>query len=77
MAIVEIPEPLVMKAIERGIDIEKFVIDLLLSRLKLDPKEEAQIHIDLAKNFLRKEKNYCILTLSKHQKNYTRQLKKQ
>jgi len=57
MVVVEIPKPLATRAIERGIDIERFVIDSLLNMLNLDPKEEAKIHIDLAKKFFREGKN--------------------
>jgi len=48
-----IPESLIKKAKEKGIAIEDLIIELLTSKLGLDPKEEAELHLELAKRYLR------------------------
>lgn len=73
MTTIEIPEPLATKAMELGLDIEKFVIESLLNKLKLDPKKEAQVHIILAKKFLEEGKNWYIPARFKPQKSYIKQ----
>ena len=52
-AIVNIPRRLYEEAMKRGIDVESRLVELLVSELGLDPREEASLHLELAENFLR------------------------
>ncbi len=54
---IEVPKSLFQKAVERNIDVEKFIIESLIQKLDLDPKEEASIHAELAEKFFREGKN--------------------
>jgi len=49
---VSIPKALVEKLIERGIDVETYVVDLLAKALDLDPEVVAGAHLELAVKFL-------------------------
>jgi len=56
--LISVPKKLVDKAKELGLDIESIVIDLLLKELSLDPREEAEIHLELAEKYLDEAKKY-------------------
>ena len=47
-----IPEKIAKKAKESGLDIEALVLELLVERLSLDPKEEIMLHLELSKRYL-------------------------
>ena len=50
--IIEIPEIIVSKATELGIDMEGEVIEYIIKKLSLDPETEVKVHLNLAKKFL-------------------------
>jgi len=56
--VLRIPRRLYEKAVERGIDLETRVVDLLLNEVELDPAEEASIRLELAERFLKESKEY-------------------
>ena len=60
-AVIEVPESIVSKAAELGMDIEKEFLEYIIKRLGLDPKMEMRIHLDLAEKFLEdgKKVRYC------------------
>lgn len=47
-----IPRRLLEKARARGIDVESFVAEALARALGIDPREEAEVHLELAERFL-------------------------
>ena len=47
-----IPEKIAKKARELGLDIEALVLELLVERLPLDPKEEVMLHLELSRKYL-------------------------
>jgi len=47
-----------LRAKELGLDLESVAIEVLLRELKLDPFEEAEIRLELAKEFLNEAKSY-------------------
>ena len=49
---VRIPRRLLEKARARGIDVESFVAEALARALGIDPREEAEVHLELAERFL-------------------------
>ncbi|WP_446752893.1 PaREP1 family protein [Vulcanisaeta sp. JCM 16161] len=50
--VVELPEVLVREVGRLGVDVEGFVIDSVLARLRLDPGTELEVHLELAGRFL-------------------------
>jgi len=50
--VIEVPEFIVSRAAELGIDIEREFLEYIINRLCLDPKMEMKIHLDLARKFL-------------------------
>jgi len=52
MHIIHLPEKLVKKAMKKGIDIEREVLDYLIRSLDLNPKDEIELHIELAEKYL-------------------------
>ena len=52
MHVIHLPEKLVKKALKRGIDIEKEVLDYLIRSPNLDPEDEIDLHIELAEKYL-------------------------
>ena len=53
-----IPKRIVDEVLRRGLDIESFVIDSIVERLKLDPHDEAVIYLELAERFLSEARKY-------------------
>ena len=54
---ISIPERIVAEAKRRGIeDLESKLIEVLINELNLNPKDEAEIHLDLAVKFLQEGK---------------------
>ncbi|MEZ0345270.1 MAG: PaREP1 family protein [Infirmifilum sp.] len=49
---VTIPRRLYEKVAAMGVDVESWVVDLVLRGLNLDPEDEAEIHLELAEKFL-------------------------
>ncbi|MEM1606490.1 MAG: hypothetical protein QXW41_09620 [Fervidicoccaceae archaeon] len=47
-----IPKSVADEILRRGLDVESFVIDSILEKLKLDPQEEVAIYVELAERFL-------------------------
>ncbi len=47
-----VPRPLLEKAQRKGIDVEDVVVRALSKALGLDPRGEAETHIELAERFL-------------------------
>jgi len=45
---ISLPETLVRKIAEHGLDIESVIIEYLIRRLELNPDEELMIHAELA-----------------------------
>ncbi|MFZ8811234.1 MAG: hypothetical protein ACO2PN_24400, partial [Pyrobaculum sp.] len=56
MAVVSIPKVIVEKLVERGIDVEMYVVDMLAKAMGLDPEAVAEAHLELAVKFLAEEK---------------------
>jgi len=55
---IPIPKKLINKAKELGLDIESVVIDFLLRELSFNPRDEAEIHLELAEKYLNEAKKY-------------------
>ena len=55
---IKVPETVAKRLRSLGVDIESRVIDILLKQLRLNPDEETRIHIELAKDFLEKGKEF-------------------
>jgi len=49
---IRIPEKLYREIAKRGLDIESFVLSLIVDSLDLDPEERKEVGIELAKRFL-------------------------
>ncbi|MHC1628372.1 MAG: PaREP1 family protein [Candidatus Nezhaarchaeales archaeon] len=47
-----LPELIVKRVRELGMDLESMVIELLLKELKLDPSDQVKVHLELARKFL-------------------------
>jgi hypothetical protein len=52
VAVVSIPKVIVDKLVERGIDVETYVVDMLAKAVGLDPEAVAEAHLELAVRFL-------------------------
>jgi hypothetical protein len=52
VAVVSIPKVIVEKLVERGIDVETYVVDMLAKAVGLDPEAVAEAHLELAVRFL-------------------------
>jgi len=52
VAVVSIPKVIVEKLVERGIDVETYVVDMLAEAVGLDPVAVAEAHLELAVRFL-------------------------
>jgi len=52
VAVVSIPKVIVEKLVERGIDVETYVVDMLAKAVGLDPVAVAEAHLELAVGFL-------------------------
>lgn len=48
----KLPEVIIKHIKELGVDVEAKLIDLILQGLSLDPKEEIEVHLELAEKFL-------------------------
>ncbi len=55
---ISIPKKLYEEARRREIDIESMIIEILLSESNLDPREEADIHLELAEKYFEEAKDY-------------------
>lgn len=51
-----IPDSLVLALRKRGLDVEAVIVDALLEKLRLDPKERVGVHIELAVRYLEEGK---------------------
>jgi len=51
VAVVSIPKVIVEKLVERGIDVETYVVDMLAKAVGLDPVAVAEAHLELAVKF--------------------------
>jgi len=51
--VVYVPKKLVDEVGKKGIDIETFVVSLLVKKLGIDPKEEVEMYLELADEFFR------------------------
>ena len=49
---VRLPEVVVKRLVDLGVDIESFILDLVIRELNLDPSEEMLVHVELATRFL-------------------------
>jgi len=52
MHTIRLPEKLVKKAMRKGIDIEREILDYLIRSLDLNPKDEIELHMELAEKYL-------------------------
>jgi len=52
VAVVSIPKVIVDKLVERGIEVETYVVDMLAKAVGLDPEVVAKAHLELAVGFL-------------------------
>ncbi len=52
VAVVSIPKVIVEKLVERGIDVETYVVDMLAKAVGLDSEAVAEAHLELALRFL-------------------------
>ncbi|MDJ0269469.1 MAG: PaREP1 family protein [Aigarchaeota archaeon] len=50
---VSIPENLAEGLRSRGVDIDSYVVELIIRELRLDPRSEAEAHLELSRRFLR------------------------
>ena len=57
MHTIRLPEKLVKKAMRKGIDIEREILDYLIRSLDLNPKDEIELHMELAEKYLDEGKN--------------------
>ncbi len=55
---ISIPRSLYEKARRRGIDVEDFILNILINELKLDPKEAAEVRLELAEKHLREAREF-------------------
>jgi PaREP1/PaREP8 domain containing family protein len=53
-----LPKKIIEEAMKRGYDIESLVIDSIVKKLRIDPEEEADIHIELAERYLDEARRY-------------------
>ncbi len=49
---VRLPEVIVKRLVDLGVDIESFILDLIVKELNLDPVEEIMAHLEFAVRFL-------------------------
>jgi len=56
--IVQLPKRLVEEAIKRGLDLETLIVDSIIEKLSLNPREEAITRIEVAECFLEEAKKY-------------------
>ncbi len=49
---IKFPEVVVRRLRDLGVDVESFVLDLVVKELNLDPNEEILVHVELATRFL-------------------------
>ncbi len=49
---IKLPEVVVRRLKGLGVDVESFVLDLVVKELNLDPTEEVLVHVELATRFL-------------------------
>jgi len=57
---ISVPKRAVERARELGLDLESIAIEVLLRELKLDPAEEIETRLELAKGFLDEAKSYIV-----------------
>lgn len=55
---IAVPRRVVDRARELGIDLESIAVEAILRELKLDPGEEAEVHLELAKRYLDEARSY-------------------
>ncbi len=55
-----IPSRLVKRARELGIDVVSVILDALVKELRLDPKDEAEVYLELAERYLEEAKEYIV-----------------
>jgi len=55
---ITVPKKVAERAKELGVDLEALAIEAILRELKLDPSEEAEIHLELARRYLEEAKAY-------------------
>ena len=55
---VDIPRSLYEEARRRGINVEGLILDVLISELKLDPKEAAEARLELAGKYLKEAREF-------------------
>ena len=55
---IDIPRSLYEEARRRGINVEDLILDVLISKLKLDPKGAAEARLELAGKYLREAREY-------------------
>ena len=58
MISIAVPRRLIDRARELGVDLESIAIEAILRELKLDPGEEAEVHLELARRYLSEAKAY-------------------
>jgi len=56
MTFISLPEKLVEEAKRRNIDLEKELVEYLIRRLNLDPRDEINLHAELAEKYLNEGK---------------------
>ncbi len=52
MTFISLPEKLVKEAKKRHIDLETELVEYLIMRLNLDPRDEINLHAELAEKYL-------------------------
>jgi len=52
-----IPRRLVEELERRGVDVETYIVDLVVKALNLDPKVSSEVHVELALRYLEEGKN--------------------
>ena len=57
MTFISLPERLVKEARKKHIDLEKELVEYLIRRLNLDPRDEIILHVELAEKYLSEGKN--------------------
>ncbi len=56
--IVRLPRRVVEEAVKRGFDIESLVVESVMEKLGMDPREEALVHLELAEHFFEEAREY-------------------
>lgn len=55
---ISIPESLAERLRRMGVDIDAYIVELIIRELRLDPRSEAETHLELSRRFLREASDF-------------------